>query len=367
MSALDELAGLRPDCRHFRGHLPCKPHKQHGVHCEDCSYYEPIRQRILIIKLGAIGDVIRTTPILHRLRADFPHAEITWLTYSPEVVPHVVDRVLAVTPENLLLLQQTFFDLLLNLDKDAEACAIANTIPARMRKGYVLRNGRPWPANADAVPKFLTGLFDDVSKRNRKSYPQEIFEIAGFTFAGEEYILDLPEEDFSWELDHSRPVVGLNTGCGGRWKSRLWPEEYWTGLAKQLLQKGYEVLLLGGKDEDEKNRRIARQSGATYLGHFPLPQFISEMNQCDLVVTAVTMALHIAIGLKKKIVLFNNIFNRHEFELYGLGKILEPEMACDCYYDPVCPNDCMRTLRVETVLRTVEELLPITNLSGRGK
>jgi len=360
----DELATLRPDCRHFRGHLPCKPHKEHGVHCKDCEYYEPVRQRILIIKLGAIGDVIRTTPILHRLKAEFPGAEISWLTYSPEVVPQVVDRVLAVTPENLLLLQQTFFDLLLNLDKDAEACAIASAVPARQRRGYILRDGRPWPADTNAVYKFLTGLFDDVSKANTKSYPEEIFEICGYTFAGEEYILDVPEDDHSWEIDRSRPVVGLNTGCGGRWKSRLWPEEYWTELAQKLRSRGYTVLLLGGKDEDEKNRRIAARSGATYLGHFPLKRFISEMNQCDLVVTAVTMALHIAIGLKKKIVLFNNIFNRNEFELYGLGKILEPEMACDCYYDPVCPNDCMRTLRVETVLRTIQELLPLNKTAG---
>ena len=36
----------------------------------------------------------------------------------------------------------------------------------------------------------------------------------------------------------------------------------------------------------------------------------------DLVVTAVTMAMHIALGLGKKLVLFNNIFNPHEFELY---------------------------------------------------
>jgi heptosyltransferase-2 len=130
-------------------------------------------------------------------------------------------------------------------------------------------------------------------------------------------------------------------------------------LARNLQEEGYMPLLLGGPDEHEKNIRLAEKSGATYLGHFPLRQFISLVNQCDLVVTAVTMALHIAIGLGKKVVLFNNIFNPHEFELYGQGVILEPEIECDCYYDPVCPNDCMRYIRVERVLQAIKELLPL--------
>ena len=59
---------VKRDCRFFRGDVPCKPHKQHGVHCSECKYYEKIDKNILIIKLGAIGDVIRTTPLLRRLK-----------------------------------------------------------------------------------------------------------------------------------------------------------------------------------------------------------------------------------------------------------------------------------------------------------
>ena len=50
----------KSDCRHFLGHIPCKPHKKHNVHCNNCSFYEKKTGKILIIKLGAIGDVIRT-------------------------------------------------------------------------------------------------------------------------------------------------------------------------------------------------------------------------------------------------------------------------------------------------------------------
>lgn len=139
--------------------------------------------------------------------------------------------------------------------------------------------------------------------------------------------------------------------------SRMWPEAYWISLATKLKKGGFAPLLLGGKEEHTRNLRIARKSGSRYPGHYPLQQFINLVDQCDLVVSAVTMTMHIAIGLEKKIVLFNNIFNRSEFELYGLGEILEPDFACSCYYSPVCPNNCMQYLKVDRVFATCRRLL----------
>ncbi len=69
------------------------------------------------------------------------------------------------------------------------------------------------------------------------------------------------------------------------------------------------------------------------------------------------MAMHITIGLEKKIVLFNNIFNRHEFELYGLGEIIEPEEECECFFSPTCPNDCMSTIEPQRVFDSIRRLL----------
>ncbi len=327
---------------------------------EDCKFYDATDKSILIIKLGAIGDVIRTTPLLTKLKEVFPAARLWWLTLTPEVLPDVVDVPLDFTPQTLAILQATHFDILYNFDKDQEACALATLVSADLKKGFELKNGKCSPIDKDAGHKFLTGVFDDVSEANTKSYVEEIFEICGFRFGGEKYILNNFADDYNWNLDKSRRIVGLNTGCGGRWASRLWREENWIGLARKLQNDGYQPLLLGGEQEHEKNTRIAQQSGATYLGHFPLKQFINLVDQCDLVVTAVTMATHITIGLGKKIVLFDNIFNRHEFELYGLGEIIEPERPCTCFFSPRCTNPnyhCMDYITVDRVLEVCQRLL----------
>jgi len=363
------ISMLATECRWFRGDVPCAPHKREGVHCVDsrgvrCPHYQPCTSNALIIKLGAAGDVLRTTPLLHCLRAATPQARIWWLTLTPEIVGSAVDVALPFTPQSLAVLQATPFDILYNLDKDPDACAVAALCTARQKRGFTLVDGKPAPIDASAHHKFLTGVFDDLSRANTKHYVEEIFEICGFPYRRERYILDaFRDRGYSWKLPRTKPVAGLNTGCGGRWVTRLWPDRYWIALARKLRRGGITPLLLGGPQEDTKNRAIARASGALYLGHFPLPQFINEMDQCQVVVTAVTMAMHIAIGLEKKLVLFNNVFNPREFELYGLGTILSPEGGCSCYYAATCtdprhqPSGCMKNLSAETVFHAVQKLL----------
>jgi heptosyltransferase-2 len=350
------------DCKHFRGHIPCIPHKKTGVHCQNCKEYKPQDMQILIIKLGAIGDVIRTTPLLWRLKKEFSKARIYWLTYSPVVLPTIIDVSLQYTIQDINYIKAIEFDLLINLDKDREACALVPQILAKRKMGFTLFDGKPSPIGDEAAHKYLTGIFDDVNKANQKSYLEEIFEICGYKFNGEEYILDLPkQEDFpEWDIDHSKIIVGLNTGCGERWTSRLWATERWIALSKLLIKEGKEVVLLGGKSEDEKNIQISLESGAKYFGHYSLQTFFHLVNRCDVIVTAVTMALHVGIGLRKKIVLLNNIFNKNEFELYGRGVIIEPEKECKCFFSQQCINNeyfCMDHLSTQSILAGIELVL----------
>ena len=340
------------DCKYFRGYIPCVPHKETGIHCEECDKYAAKSKIILIIKLGAIGDVIRTTPLLHKIWVEEPDALVWWLTYSPAILPDSIDKILTYDAESLMIMQATEFDTIINLDKDPQAGALTKLLNAKKKIGFTFEKGKPAPINNDAEHKFLTGLYDDVNKANTKSYLEEIFEICGWKFSGEEYILDC-DPQYKWDIpSDGKKIIGLNTGCGDRWRSRLWDEKYWIELIGLLDKAGYYPMLLGGRQEDEKNKRLAKASGAYYPGHFSLQQFISLVNQCGLVVTAVTMGMHIAMGLKKPIVLMNNIFNPNEFELYGRGKIIQPEKECTCYFSPNCKNPdyfCMDSLKPQTI------------------
>ena len=235
---------VHSDCLHFKGHIPCTPHKEHGVHCDGCDHYSPRKGRILIIKLGAAGDVIRTTVLLEPLEEKYKDYEIWWLSLTPELVPQSVQNRLKFSEESILSIQNTAFDVAINLDKDHHACALMSTVDAKEAFGFTLKDGVPAPVNALAEKKFLTGIFDDVNKENTASYPQEIIELCGLTYARQEYRMDAPGPSPLTLPEGTGAVVGLNTGCGDRWVTREWPTKYWIELIGSLMEGGYRVLLL---------------------------------------------------------------------------------------------------------------------------
>lgn len=346
----------KQDCRHFKGDMPCTFHKDRGWKCEGCSAYDPIDERILIIKHGRMGDVLRTTPLLRKLKKKYPRAEIWWITKYPELLPKIVDVPLVFDSAGILQVQATEFDIAYNLDKYALSCSLMNQVRSKVKKGFYLSGSKTVPF-CGAEYKFNMGIDDKLSKANKKSYQEEMFEICGFQFTGEEYVMDRRGKAFQkTPINNSEKIVGLNTGCGPDWRSRLWKIENWITLAKLLREKSLIPLLLGGCQEHEVNKEIVKESGALYFGHFPFYDFVELVDKCGVVVTVVTLAMHVAVGLKKKIIILNSVFNKNEHDPYGRSRIIEPKLPCKCYYKAKCENPdyhCTDSIKPEKVLREV--------------
>ncbi|MEI6817476.1 MAG: hypothetical protein WCL14_12765, partial [Bacteroidota bacterium] len=113
------------DCKYFRGEIPCIPNKQRDKICSSCDEYTPIKTRILIIKLGALGDVIRTTPLVPKYRELFPDSHITWVTYSPDILPKdKIDKIYKFGFDAVYPITHQKYDIAINLDKELEACSL---------------------------------------------------------------------------------------------------------------------------------------------------------------------------------------------------------------------------------------------------
>src|SRR3989344_7893065 len=100
--------------------------------------------RIVIIKLGAKGDVVRTLPILEALKKKYKNCEITWITKENALEifnnNRGVDKLVAIEDEKEVreLCNNKEFDLLINLDVEKEACSLADKIKADEKKGFFL-------------------------------------------------------------------------------------------------------------------------------------------------------------------------------------------------------------------------------------
>jgi len=342
---------------YYLGDRPCRPHVEAGHRCT-CIHFQPTKRRGVIIKLGAAGDVLRSTPLLRSLDPFKTGTKILWITHSPDLLPADACEAVHPTAGTLARITQDTWDFCWNLDKDPEACAIAASTKAMEYRGYTLRDGVPYPVDEAAWHKFATGIDNPYSRRNRQSYVQEIFDITGLPFKGEEYWLrgtTATARERAAQFLPKDSAIGLNIGAGRRWPSRIWPVEYWIELIKLLKGQGLQPVLLGGPEEVEMSARLVEATGCLASGVQSLETFYAMIERCQCIVSAVTMAMHLAIGARTPLVLLNNIFNRYEFELYGRGEIVEPPIPCDCYYSGVCRTGrkCINEISPEAVFEAV--------------
>lgn len=392
------LEDIHFDCRLYNGYKPCT----HGNHCPGCPHYEPLTKndrplawknekvtpspdgttRILLIKTGAMGDVLRTTTLLPGLKRVYPNSHLTWLT-DPAARPLLcaapqIDELLGLDDATAEALSRREFDVLINLEKEKQPLVLAGEIAATVRLGYAPTPwGTPTVFNRESEYALILGINDDLKFRgNCKSYPAIIAEMAALPYQRDPYVLGLTEASrarlgeieqqlSSGASSKRRPRIGLNTGCGNAFRTKQWPIERWTELARFLRENtSADLLLMGGRAERELNAGIlAAVPGLVDTGtENDLEQFLGVVDACDLVVTSDTLGMHIAIALQKYVVGLFGSTSHVEIDLFDRGEKVITDFPCSpcylktCNLDPMCMQAMSGTHVGGAVLRGLGQL-----------
>jgi ADP-heptose:LPS heptosyltransferase len=363
------------DCRFFIGDRPCLWHKQTGVLCT-CEHYQKIEERVLIIKLDAIGDVLRTTAILPALAQVHPRASIVWVTRREarpllEGNPYL-SEILEYGPDALLQLHVRTFDRVINLDAGRTSAALATTAKGTKKDGFIL-DGRGWvqPTNSAARTWLEMGIFDDLKRKGTRTYQDMMADIIGVAEYPHGYVLRLTDDERlrarmhlqKLGVDFSRPVIGLNTGAGHRWQLKQWREEGYLDLIERIARKQHaQFVLLGGPEERDRHKRLTTQSRVPVIDagcDNAIRHFASIVGECHLVVTGDTLAMHLSLALGRRTIVLFGPTSAVEIDLYGLGEKVVPLMECLSCYKPTCdfvPN-CMDLISPAMVEAAVERQL----------
>ena len=72
-------------CRHYKASSPCVFNKRDGSECPSCKHVSEFGERILFIKLDAIGDVLRSACLLPAIIRRHRKPFIAWLTRKESV------------------------------------------------------------------------------------------------------------------------------------------------------------------------------------------------------------------------------------------------------------------------------------------
>jgi len=329
--------------------------------------------RVLIIKLAATGDVIRTTPLIYGLKREYENSHITWVTdssaYQLLKTNSEIDKLLIFNLESVLYLTAQQFDLVISLDKEPRAVGLSEDVMAKRKVGFCLSKfGTLDICNKESEYALRLGIDDSLKfYDNEKSYPEIIFEMCGLEYKGEGYRLDIDPGDLDYAkglfdengIVGDEIVVGINSGAGPVFANKAWNEECFAKLIESLNGvdvdgRKIKVVLLGGEDEREKNERIFEASGGGAVdigcGH-TVPQFSAILSLFDLIITGDTMALHIALAHSVGVVAIFGPTAQSEVDLFSMGEKVVSTIDCAPCYKTSCdksPN-CMDVVSLEEV------------------
>ncbi len=367
---------LKHDCKFFLGDRPCVFHKQEGVICTNCSYYAPKGTMILIIKLDAIGDVLRTTSILNALKEKYSDSYITWLTKSnaSDIFKNnnLVDDVLRYEENQInAILSVVEYDLVINLDPSPVSSALASEAKGITKLGFGIDSkGNVFPFNKEAEEWFEMGAFDNLKSTNNKTYQQVIHEICSLPYNKGKIVLNLSEEESffakkfydSNHLSKYKKIIGINAGASNRWELKKWRFEGYVELMYEL-HKNYNCafLLFGGKNETKLNEELKEACKNIFDtgSNNSIREFASCVSLCDVLITGDTLALHVSSALNVPSVCIFGPTSHAEIEDYGIVRKVYPNMDCLVCYKNKCdfkPN-CMELVTAVMVLNEVSDIL----------
>ena len=306
----------------------------------------PPMKKVLIIKLGhsetldpeisqttSLGDVLRTTVILHH----FKNARVTWLV-DEKAYPllegnPLIHRILPYGLSSVLQLKAEAFDTVVNFEKVPGLCALADSINAWRRLGFRFDAATGEARAYDGCERVFTLCRDtEEKKRHTESWQKLLMDIIGAPWTGQEYVLGYAPKS---KAVHD---VGFNHIVGPKWPTKAWPEAHWKRL---------ETLLAPGLS-------VSWQKGLNNLY-----DYIDWIHSCRALVTSDSLGLHIALALRKPVVVLYGPTNANETYLYGRGVGLYPA-GYDCLpcFSPTCSQEvhCLKTIaptQVSEAFRTL--------------
>lgn len=289
---------------------------------------------VLLVKLGATGDVVRTTPLLRRLAG-----RITWLTEAKnaELLRGLTDNLRCVCWNDRHDISHDAYDLVINLEDTLEVGQFLKSLRFGQLFGAYVDSENRLRYTEDSRCWFDLSLIsahgrreaDRLKLHNRRTYQDLIFEGLGYRFQGETYMLPEPKETgLSGD-------VAIAAEAGPVWPMKNWA--YYDGLKRELGSQGLIVNVLPRR--------------STLLEH------LCDVRNHRCLVGGDTLPMHLAIGTGTRCVTLFNCTSPWEIYDYGLQTKIVSPLLTEFFYQRAYDSRATSAISVDEVLSAVMDQL----------
>jgi heptosyltransferase-2 len=335
--------------------------------------------KILIVKIGAVGDVVMALPILRVISNNFENAHVSWL--CGKTVAELLSKY--ETIKNLIIVDEAKLFKGSLLKRLVYLGEIWGKFIGKSYDLVIIGNPDPryrmlvWPARAGKIRAFTRrGLrFRPVPGRYHGN--EYVNLVTGLEFpegpqgAVEKIKIPLNERLGKFlEMDKgSYPLIAIAPGGTKNVLSeqslRRWPLQYYHDLVKKLLAENLKIIITGGRDDEWVRPGFSDLNVVDLIGKTSIIELISVYSKCNLVITHDSGPLHLAkLAGAKSIGLFGPVnpyerVSRHEpVQFIWEGRQLA---CCPCYDGKTfaqCSNNvCMQSITVEMVYNLATKIL----------
>ena len=328
--------------------------------------------RLLIILLGAIGDVVCGLPLAQRLRAGWPRTRILWavepaaaslLEGHPAIDEVMVFKRGGGLPALIAMLRSlrdSRSDVALDLQRHFKSGLFSWASGAARRVGFHWDNSREgnWFFNTetiDPVQTFTLKLTHFQRFADRLGVAP-----APITFGLEATAAERQRVGALLEGAGERPAVLY---VGSTWPSRQWLPKATAELCQRLRARGMGVVMVGGPG-DAAFAEAVRDAGAgplvNLVGRTALRDVIAVMERAAVAIGPDTGPMHIATAVGAPVVALFGATSPHRSGPWDWEEtVIRGDAPCVPCYRPRCPIGqlCMESITPAMVMERVEVAL----------
>ncbi len=318
-------------------------------------------KKILIIRTGAIGDVVHTTALFRAIKKSYPQIEIHYMTselIKPLLIEDTdIEKVLTINPKFKMF--SSYTKEIANILKQENYDAAINLQPS-LKIRYLI---------------YLAGIKKQTSyKKDFKIHAVTNFWKTGLKFFPEikeekELKLYLPKDAIEYAKektkDLKRPLITINAGgVMSKRQGRTYPVKKWVELGNKLQEKYNGTIILNGAIEDKEILLPLNtiKNSINYIGELSLINSCAVIGESDIMLSGDSGPLHIATALGVKSIGLYGSMNEKRTGCYSSGINIVSKKSCvpcnrrKCKYLKKSKEiyaPCMEEININTIVEKI--------------